>query len=117
MSDNVWLVTAPGRVDATYLFARAADADAFAAALTRPDDPFVTGAEDTPVNGVAAARRLIAAERGDRIEDAGMSAAAAGIREGIAPAQVLVQLAAIGEDESEAAALIHNWAEEDAQRG
>jgi hypothetical protein len=106
MSDNIWQATAQDREDGTYLFDKRADAEAFAEAVTRTDDPFAAGVEDTTVNRGEEAGALIAAERGDRIEEAGMPSVAEDVREGIDLSRVLVRLAAIGEHHSEAAALL-----------
>jgi hypothetical protein len=73
------------------------------------------GVEEVVVNGGEAARRLIAAARGDRIEEAGMPSITEQVREGAAPSRVLVRLAAIGEHESRAADLLRGWAAEDAE--
>jgi hypothetical protein len=116
MSDNIWQATAQDREDGTYLFDERADAEAFAEAVTRKDDPFAPGVEDTPVNRGEEAGALIAAERGDRIEEVGMPSVAEDVREGIDLSRVLVRLAAIGEHRSEAAALLRAWRDEESRR-
>ena len=116
MSDNIWQVTAQDREDGTYLFDDYGDAEAFAEAVSRDDHPFATGVEDTWINRGEEAGALIAAERGDQIEDAGMPSVAEDVREGIDLSRVLVGLAAIGEHRSEAATLLRRWRDEENRR-
>ncbi len=116
MSNHIWQVTAPEREEGIYLFEDRENAEAFAGALTRDDEPFAVGVEDTPINRGEGAAALIAAERGDRIEEAGMPSVAEDVREGFNPSRVLLRLAAIGEHRSEAAALVRRWRDEDARR-
>lgn len=113
--DFVNVVDIEGREDGIYVFAERTDAERFAAAVEHDaDDDEVVGfhrafVDEQALNVGAAAERLIAAERGDVLEDVFGPALAEDVREGTALDIVLGRLCQVGEADSEAAALVRRW--------
>ncbi|MBS1895598.1 MAG: hypothetical protein JST59_30225 [Actinobacteria bacterium] len=117
--DFVNVVDVDGREDGVYVFSEHADAERFADAVDYECDgtemvefhrAFVA---ETPVNLGAAAERLIAAERGDVLEDLFGPALAEDVREGTALEVVLRKLREVGEGDSDVAVLVRRWIELD----
>jgi hypothetical protein len=96
-------------VDGLYVFTEEEDRDLFATACRANGAEIVTGSE--PLNGGEGAARLIAAERGDALENLGFTALAEDIREGLEPATALHRLReTVAPTEAKAAAtLIAEW--------
>jgi hypothetical protein len=119
--DFVNVVDIDGREDGIYVFAERPDAERFAAAVDHDadDDAVVEfhGAyvDEQALNAGAAAERLIAAERGDVLEDVFRPALAEDVREGLPPAVALRRLHEVGEGGSDAAGLLRRWIELDAR--
>ncbi|HVX32808.1 MAG TPA: hypothetical protein VHA80_06660 [Solirubrobacterales bacterium] len=117
--DFVNVVDVDGREDGVYVFSEHADAERFADAVDhdRDEDAAVdvrrAFVAETPVNLGAAAERLIAAERGDVLEDLFGPALAEDVREGTALEVVLRKLREVGEGGSDVAVLVRRWIELD----
>jgi hypothetical protein len=117
--DFVNLVEVDEREDGIYVFAEHADAERFADAVDHEVDARATVefhrafVSETPVNLGAAAERLIAAERGDALEDVFGPALAEDVREGVPLESALRRLEEVGEGDSVAAGLLRRWIEPD----
>lgn len=117
--DFVNVVDIDGREDGIYVFAEGSDAERFAAAVDHEADDesavkfhraFV---DEQALNVGAAAERLIAAERGDVLEDLFGPALAEDVREGLPLDEVLQRLTEVGEGGSDLAELLRRWIELD----
>jgi hypothetical protein len=107
---SVIAIHVDGRDDGDYLFADAGDADRFAAAVMAGGGSCSTS--DAPVNAGRDAERLIAAERGDAMEDID-SRVAEEVREGKPLADVIGLLASYGTYDGPAVALLGTWKGQD----
>lgn len=114
--DFVDVVDVEGREDGIYVFSERADAERFADAVDHESDgdgmvesrrAFLT---ETPVNLGAAAERLIAAERGDALEQAFGPALAEDLRQGLSLRAALIRLREV---DSRAGRLVRRWIELD----
>ncbi|MGD9734961.1 MAG: hypothetical protein AB7V58_05035 [Solirubrobacterales bacterium] len=119
--DFVNVVDVAEREDGIYVFAERGDAERFAAAVDHDPQGEETGGEhrafleETPVNRGAASEWLIAAERGDALQDLFGPAVAEDVREGLPLEMALSRVQEVGEDGSETADLLHRWIELDAR--
>jgi len=107
MLDFVQLIDVDNRDDGAYVFAHGRDARRFAETI-RDGGGDAYGSEQA-VNVGDAAERIIAAERGDVLEDKGWPELAEDVREGLALETALGRLREIGEEASEAAELLRRW--------
>jgi hypothetical protein len=117
--DFVNVVDIEEREDGIYVFAERSDAERFAAAVDHDagDDAVVefhrAFVDEQALNVGVAAERLIAAERGDALEDVFGPALAEDVREGLPLTAALIRLREIGEVDSTAGLLIRRWIELD----
>jgi len=118
--DFVEVVEVHSREDGIYVFADLSDAERFEAAVAAgrnlPDEnESATYRRETPINVGEAAGRLVAAERGDVIEDIGWPSVAEDVREGVPLSTVRGRaLATIDNDElGDVLPLLERWAKED----
>lgn len=119
--DFVEVVEVFKREDGVYVFADLNAAQRFEAAVAAgrdlPGDESATHRRETPINVNAAAERLIAAERGDVLEDRDWPNVAEDVREGVALQTVCARLAQEGGEVDDALALLGTWIVEDREAG
>lgn len=116
--DFVEVIEVFEREDGVYVFADLGDAHRFEKAVAQsrdlPEDESASHRQETPINRGAAAERLIAAERGDVLENLDWPNVAEDVREGIPLPTIRTRLAEIeGGEVGEAVALLTGWIEED----
>jgi hypothetical protein len=113
--DFLTVVDVAGRDDRIYVFAERRDAERFSDAINGHRDEHDNPAfvSEQPVNAGEAAERLLAAERGDVLEDLGWTSIAEGVREEGDLSGALRDLLSVGSEAMPALKLVRHWIDVD----